>query len=77
MHTIIVYRTDKQVWRANNPHRQALDYVTKRSITRCVLLSVQDETIEWLLELSLTNKEWLAEVLSDTLDKQKGVMYSN
>jgi len=77
MHTIIVYRTEKQVWWANNPHREKLDYVTKRSILRCVLLSVQDETINWLLELSLTNKEWLAEVLSDTLDKQKGVMYSN
>ena len=77
MHTIIVYRTEKQVWWANNPHRQALDYVTKRSILKCVLLSVQDETVEWLMELSLTNKEWLAEVLSDTLDKQKGVMYSN
>ena len=77
MHTILVYQTNKSVWRANNPHWANLDYVTKRSIVRCVLLDIQDETINWLVELSLTNKEWLAEVLSDTLNNNKWTMVMN
>lgn len=77
MHTIIIYRTGKQIWRANEPHRIALDYITKRSILQCVLLDIQDETIEGLMELSLTNKEDLADVLSKTLDSNKWTMVMN
>ena len=77
MYTILVYQTNKSVWRANNPHWANLDYITKRSIFRCVLLDIQDETIEWLMELSLTNKEDLADVLSKTLDSNKWTMVMN